>query len=182
MVRGPAATGERRRDRRRFLLWTSLRETPAKLHNEQVRRAVLSAIDYADGNIDKVKANIETWFNGTMDRVSGWYKRRTQMILFAIGVIAALILNVDAITIAQRLTTTTCGRRWLRRRKRSSKAGAMRHVLRTRSTERASPIPHETHLWRADRLERLGAGPQTETILCAAGKPEKAAKARHRRG
>ena len=81
-----------------------LRETAAKLDNEQVRRALLSAIDYAGDDLDKLKANIEGWFNGTMDRVSGWYKRRTQMILFLIGVLAAIILNVDAITIAHRIS------------------------------------------------------------------------------
>ena len=38
-----------------------------------------------------------------MDRVSGWYKRRTQKILFVLGLAVAVVLNVDAITVAQRL-------------------------------------------------------------------------------
>jgi len=57
----------------------------------------------AQGDLDKVRANIENWYNGTMDRVSGWYRRRTQTILFLIGLGAAAALNVDAITIAKRL-------------------------------------------------------------------------------
>jgi hypothetical protein len=81
----------------------SLRASAAVLDNEQVRRAVLSAIDFGGGDLEKVKANVEAWFNGTMDRVSGWYKRRTQLILFGIGLGVAVVLNVDAITIAERL-------------------------------------------------------------------------------
>ena len=52
----------------------------------------------------EVKANLELWFNGTMDRVSGWYKRRTQTILFCIGIVAAVTLNLDVVTVAKRLT------------------------------------------------------------------------------
>src|SRR3954470_5766437 len=83
----------------------SLRASAATIQNDHVQRAVLSAIDMAQGDLDKVKANIENWYNGTMDRVSGWYRRRTQTILFFIGLGAAAALNVDAITIAKRLNS-----------------------------------------------------------------------------
>ena len=38
-------------------------------------------------NIDPAKglASIEKWYDDTMDRVSGWYKRRTQRIIIAMG-------------------------------------------------------------------------------------------------
>jgi hypothetical protein len=38
-----------------------------------------------------------------MDRVSGWYKRSTQWIIFAIGLIVAVGMNVNTITIADYL-------------------------------------------------------------------------------
>ena len=38
-----------------------------------------------------------------MERVSGWYKRRTQLILFAIGLLSAVALNGNAIIAADRL-------------------------------------------------------------------------------
>ena len=38
-----------------------------------------------------------------MERVSGWYKRRAQIILFVIGVALAILLNASAITAADRL-------------------------------------------------------------------------------
>jgi large-conductance mechanosensitive channel len=70
----------------------------------QIKRIVLGAIDDAQGDINAVRKNLEGWFDATMDRVSGWYRRRTQLILFLIGIAAAVFLNVDSITIAQRLT------------------------------------------------------------------------------
>ena len=49
------------------------------------------------------RKNVETWFNDSMDRLSGWYKRRAQLIAFTIGIVLALLLNVDSINIATSL-------------------------------------------------------------------------------
>ena len=48
---------------------------------------------------------IENWFDDTMDRVSGWYKRQTQLILLLLGLTIAILFNVDAIQITQKLST-----------------------------------------------------------------------------
>ena len=52
------------------------------LANPAVQRALLIAIDSAQGDFQKAVANVEAWFDSGMDRVSGWYKRSTQWILF----------------------------------------------------------------------------------------------------
>ncbi|MDB5468971.1 MAG: hypothetical protein JWR84_531 [Caulobacter sp.] len=80
----------------------TLRQRAAGLHSPRLQRAVLSAIDHAR-DLTEVRKNLEEWFNGTMDRVSGWYKRRTQYWLLAIGVVAAIVFNLDALTVADRL-------------------------------------------------------------------------------
>jgi hypothetical protein len=38
-----------------------------------------------------------------MDRVSGWYKRRTQLVLFVIALTIVGAINGDSFTLAQRL-------------------------------------------------------------------------------
>lgn len=81
----------------------SLRSAAAVIDNDRVKRAILSAVDMAEGDIGRVRLELENWFDGTMDRVSGWYKRRTQLILLVIGLGAAVLLNIDAITIVKRL-------------------------------------------------------------------------------
>jgi hypothetical protein len=82
---------------------SAVRANVTKLASRPVQRAVLAAIDIAQGDLDKAQANIEAWYNGAMDRVSGWYKRSTQWILFTIGFLVAAVLNINTITIADYL-------------------------------------------------------------------------------
>jgi hypothetical protein len=48
--------------------------------------------------------SIEDWYNSTMDRVSGWYKFRTQQIIFVIAFVLAVIMNADVVTIGRQLS------------------------------------------------------------------------------
>ena len=81
----------------------SLRSTVGNIGNAKVQRAVLAALDSAGGDLDRARRTLELWFDSTIDRVSGWYRRRTQLILFLIGFAAAIGINIDAMTVAQRL-------------------------------------------------------------------------------
>ncbi|MES2276431.1 MAG: hypothetical protein V4592_10435 [Bacteroidota bacterium] len=56
-------------------------------------------------SIDEFTKKLETWYDDSMNRVSGWYKRKVQFILFAIGVVIAVAFNVDIIQIAGKLST-----------------------------------------------------------------------------
>src|SRR5215213_2816160 len=52
-----------------------VRANVLNIGNPAVQRVVLTAIDSAQGDFDKAVANIAAWYDGSMDRVSGWYKR-----------------------------------------------------------------------------------------------------------
>jgi hypothetical protein len=54
--------------------------------------------------LDKFSNILEVWFNDTMNRVSGWYKRQVQVIMFCIGIFLAFVLNIDTIEIVSRLS------------------------------------------------------------------------------
>ena len=56
-------------------------------------------------NIEKFTQKIEGWFDDSMSRVSGWYKRQTQAILFLMGILVAILFNVDTIQISGKLST-----------------------------------------------------------------------------
>ncbi len=58
-----------------------------------------------DGQTDlaKFRKSVEGWFDDGMDRVSGWYKRRTQLITCLLAVAVAVGLNVDAIRVTERI-------------------------------------------------------------------------------
>ena len=68
-----------------------------------LRQALLTLIDSADNDLERLRKNIEKWYDGTMDRVSGWYKRRAQKILFGMGLVLAILLNADTFAIAATL-------------------------------------------------------------------------------
>ena len=85
-------------------LTIDLLRTQAALLPDHLARTVIAGIDYAEGDIAKVRKAVEQWFDGAMDRASGWYKRRTQALLFMVGLLTAVVLNVDALHILHRLT------------------------------------------------------------------------------
>ncbi len=79
--------------------------------NEDVGRMVLSALESSNGNVEQARRTIDGAFNAAMDRVSGRYKRRTQWVLATIGLLTAVILNIDAITVVQRMVRADTLRR-----------------------------------------------------------------------
>ena len=57
----------------------------------------------ADGDIERFKISIEDWFDETMERASGWYKKYIQVILLFIGLAIAVVFNVDTLEIVNKL-------------------------------------------------------------------------------
>jgi hypothetical protein len=57
----------------------------------------------ADRDATEFRAGVERWFDRGMERVSGWYKRRSQIIVFAVGLVVIVAINASALTAANRL-------------------------------------------------------------------------------
>lgn len=77
-------------------------EEASFLHGETLK-LVTSYLDDVNNDLDKFKTKLESWFNDTMDRVAGWYKRKNQFILLVIGMVIAWCANVNTIEISKRL-------------------------------------------------------------------------------
>lgn len=88
----------------------AIRANVMYIPNVRVRRAVLTAVDTANDDIDRARQSLEDWYDGAMDRVSGWYKRSTQQILFLIGLFVAVVMNVNVITVADYLNRDDAAR------------------------------------------------------------------------
>jgi len=73
-------------------------------NKSETKELIYNLMVEADGNLDKFKEIMGGWFDETMERVTGWYKRRVQLITFIIGLTIAFALNVDTIAIAKKLT------------------------------------------------------------------------------
>jgi hypothetical protein len=67
-------------------------------------KALRALVETGGDDVNKVKKNVEAWFNSSMDRVSGWYKRRTQVATLLLGFGIAAGVNADAITISNSLS------------------------------------------------------------------------------
>jgi hypothetical protein len=70
---------------------------------------------------------LEGWYDGAMDRASGWFKRRTQFRLFFLGLAIAVIGNVNSVTIAQYLAANQEAREGLVQMAPDTLAGASQH-------------------------------------------------------
>ncbi|HEU0014898.1 MAG TPA: hypothetical protein VFQ45_14520 [Longimicrobium sp.] len=81
----------------------TLRRNVQNLGNEPVQRVLLTALDGAGGDPERLQATLEAWYDSAMDRVSGWYKRSTQWVVFWVGLTAAVAMNVNTITLADYL-------------------------------------------------------------------------------
>jgi hypothetical protein len=63
-----------------------------------------NTVGSAERQIEALQANVEHWYNDAMDRVTGWYKRWTQLVLVMVAVIVVGVANADTIMLAKVLT------------------------------------------------------------------------------
>ena len=82
--------------------FSGLREKIDNLPPGDIRTVLLILFDNADNDLERAKQNVEAWFDSTMDRVSGWYKRKAQLILLVLAFIVTGAMNADTI----KLTST----------------------------------------------------------------------------
>jgi hypothetical protein len=99
----------------------SFRDSVGKMTNAKVKNALTAMLNVVGEDVDKLRGSIENWFNSTMDRVSGWYKRRSQLIIFLLGFGAAAIININSITIANDL--------WIHKAERDAMVSAAQGYL-----------------------------------------------------
>lgn len=71
--------------------------------NATVRGLLQDALDEAGGYRATFRAALERSFNEAMDRVSGWYKRRVQLILFGIALVVVVFVNADSFQVGKTL-------------------------------------------------------------------------------
>jgi hypothetical protein len=71
--------------------------------NEDMQRTLFTLVDAAGGDMNQVRANIEGWYNSAMDRVSGWYKRRSQLVTLVLCLFIVVVANIDTIAIGNAL-------------------------------------------------------------------------------
>jgi hypothetical protein len=72
--------------------------------DSETRKLIKSFLKDANNDLVKFQLLLERWYNDTMDRSVGWFKRTTQIALAAIGLTLAISFNVDSIAIIKKLS------------------------------------------------------------------------------
>ncbi len=84
-----------------------LEEGVNNVGNERVRHVLQLFVNRAGGKIENVQASLEQWFNDSVERISGWYKRRIQWITLLVACAAACFSNADTVAIATQLASNS---------------------------------------------------------------------------
>lgn len=69
----------------------------------KLKDALQASLMQANGNIDALRQSIATWFDDSMDRLSGAYKRKMKWIAMLIGLLIAIAFNADSFNVATTL-------------------------------------------------------------------------------
>ena len=64
---------------------------------------VSGEIRTGEAAVEKLRGNLESWFNDGMDRFAGWYKRWTRQVSFAVAIVLVIFANADTLMLANRL-------------------------------------------------------------------------------
>ncbi|MGH7165694.1 MAG: hypothetical protein ACREIS_09255 [Nitrospiraceae bacterium] len=84
--------------------FTKARQTVAALPDLQLQKVLLTCLDEAGNDLKVARENVERWFNDAMDRVSSWYRRKTQLVVLGLALLVTLAVNADTIMIANSLS------------------------------------------------------------------------------
>jgi hypothetical protein len=74
----------------------------AKIPNG-VKDALLGLTKGAAKDRDHLRSLVEDWFNGSMERVSGWYKRKAQLVIGVLSLAVTIGANINTIGIGETL-------------------------------------------------------------------------------
>jgi hypothetical protein len=83
------------------ITFEQLEEGIKALPESGVRASLLAVIQSAGRRIEDAQRAIEGWYNDGMDRVSGWYRRRTQLWTALVAAAITIAVNADTIRIAR---------------------------------------------------------------------------------
>lgn len=67
------------------------------------RRVLETLVRGNSGTLSDVEARLGKWFDDSMERASGWYKRKAQIIIVVIAAVLTIGLKVDSIAITKQI-------------------------------------------------------------------------------
>lgn len=88
-----------------------LRLAAERVDNPQLRQVLIGAAEAGRTDLASARQYLEQWYASATDRISGRYKRRTHRLLFCLGLLVAVFLNVNTLSMAGHLAGDANARR-----------------------------------------------------------------------
>jgi hypothetical protein len=82
---------------------TNVRAQVAGMKDSHMKSVALSMLDRAQGDLTKAQGNLAEWFDQSMARLTGAYRRRMQVVTLLVATLITLIFGVDSLEIANTL-------------------------------------------------------------------------------
>jgi hypothetical protein len=82
---------------------TQISAAANSLPDGQLRSTLQAFLTQSAGDLEKFESSLENWYDDQMARISGWYKRWSRVVLGVVGMIAAVLINIDTIQVAHAL-------------------------------------------------------------------------------
>ncbi|TKB92551.1 MAG: hypothetical protein E8D41_07015 [Nitrospira sp.] len=77
-----------------------IEDTVKNLPASRIRDVLLSSLTEAGTDVDKLRTSIATWYDDSMERLSGAYKRQLKWISMLVGLIVTIAFNADSFNVA----------------------------------------------------------------------------------
>jgi len=75
----------------------------AAVPDPQLRRTLDTLYVQTGGDVERFQAALGNWFDSTVERLGGTYKRRQLLVSFVLSLLLAILLNIDSIHLFQTL-------------------------------------------------------------------------------
>lgn len=108
-----------------------------------ISAALARAVRSPEAKLEAFRVAVEGYFNDTMARASGWYKRKVQWVLLILAIVLAAGLNVNTVQVAARL--------WKEPALRSAVASQATVVVTTPQGQKTQVTPQEA----ANRIDAV---------------------------
>lgn len=82
---------------------TEVVESIRQLPDSKIKVALLGVAIAADRDLQAFIKGVSAWIERSLTALGGAYKRNTQSICFALGLVIAIVFNIDTVTLTQRL-------------------------------------------------------------------------------
>jgi hypothetical protein len=124
-----------------------------KLPDGDLKRSINALLHETGDDIVEARRAVERWFDDAMDRVSGWYKRKTHWMIVALAIFVTVLTNADTLRIANTLWREPTVRAQIV----AQAEARARQGLPERGAETANRAPVQGLMGWGDELNGLGA-------------------------